>query len=446
MKKITAKRKQVAVKKKDSFAHALESVRKGVAEHLVELAGLEDQEVLAALDNLNLKKEESQLIRLALLGVAWKKRDAGLPLLAAALRHQNSTLAQEAAAALGIVESRSAASLLAEAIKDPALVHLHKPARKSLYLLQTKGITPESEPDLEKTVAKQLSKPGLRVAHKVLMSHVDGVGARSIICAVLGGSRGLDVTFLLLNDQVGIKDCWTVQFGKQKFAREAKYWTREEKGDSDYCTFAEVDPDYIRFLLSKYYRLNMKSGFTPPAHLHTFRRVLGEPVKEYSKHPVYQLLDEAQIRASLRELAADSILLMDEQEIEGWFFGLEEVEGEARDLLKLLPDQPADEPAGFEALFKKCRRKIAARLLAGIHLERWTARLEDTAYYFASRNNTDSAALCLAVVMALNEGMEPLKIPFFSEMVNYSLRLAVNALKDGIRPEDVAYDPHRPVR
>jgi hypothetical protein len=115
-------------------------------------------------------------------------------------------------------------------------------------------------------------------------------------------------------------------------------------------------------------------------------------------------------------------------------------------LLKLLPDQPADEPAGFEALFKKCRRKIAARLLAGIHLERWTARLEDTAYYFASRNNTDSAALCLAVVMALNEGKEPLKIPFFSEMVNYSLRLAVNALKDGIRSEDVAYDPHRPVR
>ncbi|KKM10410.1 hypothetical protein SY88_13805 [Clostridiales bacterium PH28_bin88] len=443
MKKKPAKQKPTARKEKDSFAQALEAVMEGAADSLVELAGLGHQEVLAALDKL--KEEGPQVTRLALLGVAWKKQDVGLPFLAAALRHQDATLGQEAAAALALVKSRSAADLLAEAVADPALVHLHKQARKSLYLLKTGGITPVLEPDMGEAVAKQLSKSAPEVVYKAFMSYVDGVGSRSIICAVPGGPRGLDTTFLLLNDQVGIKDCWTVQFSKKRFSQVEKFWTRKEKGDSDYSTYAEVDPDYIKFLLGKYYRLNIKSGFTPPTHLHTFRRMLGEPMKDYSKHPVYQVLDEAQIRANLRKMVEDSSLLLDEQEMEGWFFGLDEVEGEARALLALLPERSTHEPAGWEALWEKCRRKAAARLLAGIHLERWATRLEDLAYYFASRKSADTAAWCLAIVMALREGENPLEIPFFYEMVDNSLWIAVNALKDGVRPEAVAYDPYKPV-
>ena len=442
MKRKPAKRKPTATKEKDSFAQAVEAVKNGAADNLVELAGLGHQDVLAVLDKL--KEEGAQVPGLTLLGVAWKKQEAGLPFLAAALRHQDSTLGQEAAAALALVESRPAADLLAEAVVDPALGHLHKQARKSLYLLKTRGINPEFEPDIGGAVIQQ-SKPGLRVVYKALMSYADGVGSRSIICAVPGGARGLDVTFLLLNDQVGIKDCWTAQFGKKRFSQEEKFWTRKEKGDSDYCIYAEVDPDYIKFLLGKYYRLNIKSGFAPPAHLHTFRRMLGEPVKAYSKHPVYHVFDETQIRASLREMVDGSSLLLEEQEVDGWFFGLEEVEGEVRNLLTLLPEQATHEPAGWDVLWRKCRRKAAARLLAGIHLERWAARLEDLAYYYTSRKSVDNAVRCLAIVMALREGKDPLKIPFFCEMTDYSLWMAVNAIKDGVHPEEMAYDPYQPV-
>lgn len=443
LKKKPAKRKQTTTREKDTFAQALEAVKRGAADNLAELAGLGDQEILAALDKL--KEEGPQVTRLALLGIAWMKQEAGLPFLSAALRHQDSTLGQEAAAALALVESRSAADLLAGAAVDPALVYLRKQARKSLFLLKTRGITPELEPESGGAVAIQLSKAGPEMMYKAFMSYVDGVGSRSVICAGPGGARGLDVTFLLLSDQVGIKDCWTTQIGKKRFSQEVKFWTREEIGDSKHCTYAEVDPDYIRFLLGKYFGLNVKSGFIPPAYLHTFRRRLGEPTKDYSKHPVYQVLDEAEIRANLRETVESSSLLLDEQEADGWFFGLKEVEGEARDLLALLPEQPAHEPPGWDALWRKCRRKAAARLLAGIHLERWVTRLEDMAYYYTSRESADTADWCLAIVMALREGKDPLKIPFFFEMVDHSLWIAINALKDGICPEAVAYDPYQPV-
>ena len=167
---------------------------------------------------------------------------------------------------MALVESRSAADLLAGAAVDPDLVYLRKQARKSLFLLKTSGITPELEPDSGGAVAIQLSKAG-PMMYKAFMSYVDGVGACSVICAGPGGARGLDVTFLLLSDHVGIKDCWTTQIGKKRFSQEVKFWTRGEIGDSEHSIYAEVDPDYISFLLGKYYRLNIKSGFIPPAWL-----------------------------------------------------------------------------------------------------------------------------------------------------------------------------------
>jgi hypothetical protein len=196
---------------------------------------------------------------------------------------------------------------------------ISKAARKALYLLSQRHITPSALP--ENVDSAGVSSPHT-ISARAFASAYDGAGNRAVYFGVPDPDGG-SPTFVqfLINDETGIKD-----FGARKLTRRemASVARNLEEQLEEGIAFAEIESDYALHLLISAYAVNLRlKSATPRGTLEWIGR-LGAPQQDYPVAPVYARLSAAEAQADT-DLAYDPDDLFRVPWFDPWFLEVAQV-------------------------------------------------------------------------------------------------------------------------
>ncbi|MBA2449539.1 MAG: hypothetical protein H0V51_16085 [Chloroflexi bacterium] len=337
--------------------------------------------------------------------------------------------------ALGGRHDEAAGRVLTIVASETADRELRKAARRGIHRLRAVGVS------VDMPVVVAPSAPVTVESTRPTDAHTtapDGVGSRVVWVALERQFGGLALFGLLINDIVGIKDCSFRETTRKRFAETLREWAARQKSAA-----VELPPDYALALVSEALSLNAESGFTVPTEFQLHRRLLGELPSPPEPALIHRYISRGQALL-LPNLLEDSAKLLDEPEVQSWFFGYDESLPRAQELRRV--------GEGRILLTAEPRETREARVIDGAVAELFTPtirralrrRLEETAYIFWKTDREPSARRAVAAAFALGDG--PLnRHPFVRALVEKSLAMALEALDQGIDPALLRRDAHSPV-
>ncbi len=349
--------------------------------------------------------------------LAWLAQQGGsraLPLLEAALADEGLVLG--AIQALAQVTDPEAARLLDGVAREHPQKAVVKAARRSLFELRRAGIVWEAPVDETPREEWPL--------YKVLASYIDSEGSRSVWIARRGMFGGLRVANFILNETLGIKDCYGADnFGKVDFDR-----LLEDAAASDPpILYASISLPHARRLIEEARALNKESGFQLPLDFYTWRDIVGEPQPGEEEpprpaeltpevirgHPEW--LDEAK---GLIELPACRSWLLDGEVVEPY------VDHYARNRIRGLEGQ-AEGITDLGAVQDEgiIVRRAVREIFDEKRASQMQRRLDETALLLWLTDQPEAARWAAATALTLAEGTPPEEVPFLYELVRASLDL-----------------------
>lgn len=335
--------------------------------------------------------------------------------------------------ALGGERSDAAARVLSTLAAEAPDRELRKAARRGLHRLRAVGLSvdipaPSTAP--APTAAPEL--PRLADAHATT---ADGVGSRALWLVLERPLGGLAVFGLLLNDLVGMKDCTFRETTRKKFRETLRDWHDQNELPSH-----ELSPDYGLALVSEALALNAESGQTVPTEFQLHRALLGALPPPPENALIHRYVTRGQALL-LPDLLEQTDQLLDEEELQPWFFSYDESIARAEELRRIREARIVLSIEPREVQERRVIDAAVADLFTPKMRRAIRRRLEEVAYLFWTTGRERAARRAVAAAFALNESSLA-RHPFARALVVKSLELALEAQRAGLDPTLLRRTPY----
>jgi hypothetical protein len=315
---------------------------------------------------------------------------------------------------------------LAETTQDK---ETRKVARKALYLLSQRHITP---PERSAEAATPTSPTtGIAASIKAYASAYDGAGNRAIYLFYTGpnGSSPIFLQFLT-GDEEGIRDIGVSKVSRREVADLVRQLEAQlETG----VAFAEVENDYAIHLLHAARAINQRLRTqTPPGTLEWLAR-LPMPTGDYSTPPVYTRLSVAGIQADPNApYNPHELFLL--RWFDPWFLDVMAVEPFLDQLLTVSGEDQSEEVRRAEAA--QATAEVVDALMVTRVRDRYIRYLEETADILLRRGLEAEARQALYHAIDLKSDRPASQIPFAERLVERTIVVALTMQMQGA-PQDI---------
>ncbi len=261
------------------------------------------------------------------------------------------------------------------ALGDSGHAGVRRAAKRALYRLSQRGITPPRAPAPRPVVERGEERP-----LRAWISAIDGTGSRAMWVLFEGAFGGLELCSMIVNDTAGVLEVAGGAITKRRFETELANLRAAQK-----LPWIETDPARARDLVAEALALHRTLGTSPPAAFARWQRHFATGAPEPAVVPAGHDPD----------LVARGAELLDAPEMAGWFLEPGDVQAEALELMqtqesKLVVSDQAKSEREAALVTRVVERDLgeAARL-------RWARRLLDAAGVFevtAARRARDDRA------------------------------------------------------
>jgi hypothetical protein len=329
----------------------------------------------------------------------------------------NATSDAERIAGLLATATSEAAAELRDIAETTDNRETRKLARKALYTLSQKHITPP-EPDLPATPEPSL--PAAPVHIPAYASNIDGAGNRAVYLFYPDPDGG-SPTFVqfLTNDAEGIRDLGVRRVLRREAADLAQnLFNRMESG----IVMAEVGIDYAVHLVHEARAINQRLRTQTPPGVAEWLARLPAPAGDYTTPPIYSHLSE-------QEMQSDPNAPYDPHELfllrwfEPWFLAVEDVIPWLDHLLTASPADESEEVRRAEA--ERATAEAVDALFDDQTRRRYIYRLEETADILWRRGLEPDARQALYHAIDLKSDRPAREIPFAQRLVERTITVAL---------------------
>jgi hypothetical protein len=321
------------------------------------------------------------------------------------------------AAALGVLKGLAA---------EPASRELRRAAKRALYRLAQRGVTPSAAREPPRPLAAR----GPVRPQRAWLSGIDGRGSRAVWIVFEDDWGALRLCSLILNDTAGILEVAGGDIAKKRLARELAGLRASQK-----LPWVQTEPARALGLVAEALALHRASGTAPPAAFERWRPLFASA--EPPPPPAPGESDPA--------LVEQTAALLELPELAGWFVEPEAVQADAVDQLQaresrlVVSDQVrAEREAAIVT-------RVAERELGPLARRLWARRLMEMAYVFAAAGRETHARLAEAAAAGLlDENQDVARHPFARGLAAHALELAGEVSLGRLSAAEVSRRPALP--
>jgi hypothetical protein len=312
-----------------------------------------------------------------------------------------------------------ALSGLAETAADRAV---RRAAKRALYRLSQRGVTPAPPPPTAPVVRR-----GTPHAVRAWLSGIDGSGSRALWILFEGAYGGGALCSLILNDVVGIAEVAGGDITKRRLEAELASLRAAQK-----LPWVETDPARALGLVVEALELHRERGTSPPPAFGRWQPFFAEVAAAGS--PSVPEADPALVNRSVELLGLP--------EMAGWFLDPEAVQSdalevqEARESRLVVSDQIKAERQ------ESILGRVIEREFTPEARRRWSRRFAEMAWIFAATDRAEHAAIAAAGAAAFADSQASLSHhPLARALAQRALELAAEVAAGRLRAADVSRKP-----
>ncbi|MBM4330313.1 MAG: hypothetical protein FJ117_03635 [Deltaproteobacteria bacterium] len=341
-----------------------------------------------------------------------KKNNEQLPLLLEALCGKEEGLDLALAASLGQWRSPHAADILKRMAAANPSKALFKTIRKSIFRLQSMGISVKEISDRSQAVFH----PTRLAPSEGFLSPIDPFGNRFIMLFKPQIPQGVALFNTLISDMDGIIDFNAIETSRKNADEYLSAFQQEYS-----FKLVEAGPDYCLRLIAESYELGQKIGKTPPADFLKLRPLMGSSPPFPLRPFIYKHLIEEEIK-SRPDLLDQSVSLFQTPFFEDWFLKKEECQKYLDHFKEANASRLVLTPYQKEGRLLDIYRQAVHEIFDESKRMIYRRRLEEMAYYLWKAGQENEARMSLAAALALREESRLLSPnPFLLELVKRSL-------------------------
>jgi hypothetical protein len=317
----------------------------------------------------------------------------------------------------------AAVPVLAALAEDPAARGVRRVARRALYRLSQKGITPAAKPPPRPVVERRMERPV-----RAWLSGIDGTGSRAVWVLFEAGFGGTALCSLILNDTVGVLEAAGGEITRKRLDTELAALRANQK-----LPWIEVAPPRALAAVREALALHRALGTTPPAAFTrwqaSFESAAVDEAPPVAAVPDPEALDRATELLGLPELAS-------------WFLDPESVQSESLELLQTRESRLVVSEQIKAERETTIVQQIVEREFTPEARQRWARRLEEMAFVFAATDRPEHAGLAAAAAAALRDAtLDVRQQPFPAALARRALELAGEVAAGRLSATDVSRKP-----
>jgi hypothetical protein len=312
-----------------------------------------------------------------------------------------------------------ALSGLAETAADRVV---RRAAKRALYRLSQRGVTPAPPPPAAPVVRR-----GTPHAVRAWLSGIDGSGSRAAWILFEGAYGGGALCSLILNDVVGVAEVAGGDITKRRLEAELASLRAAQK-----LPWVETEPARALALVAGALELHRERGTSPPSAFGRWQPLFAE-IAPAGPPPVPEA-DPALVNRAVELLGLP--------EMAGWFLDPEAVQSdalevqEARESRLVVSDQIKAERQ--EAILAR----VIDREFTPEARRRWSRRFAEMAWIFAATDRSEHAAIAAAGAAAFTDSEASLAHhPLARALAQRALELAGEVAAGRLRAADVSRKP-----
>ena len=311
-----------------------------------------------------------------------------------------------------------------EALADePAARGVRRVARRALYRLAQKGVTPPPRAAARPVVGRRAERPA-----RAWLSGIDGTGSRAVWIVFEGGFGGTALCSLILNDTVGILEVAGGEITRKRLDTELAALRANQK-----LPWIEVAPPRAVAAVHAALALHASLGTTPPAGFArwqpAFEHAEAEATRRTATPADPTLLDRVSELLGLPELAS-------------WFVDPESVQSESLELLQTRESRLVVSDRIKAEREAAIVERIVEREFTAEVRQRWARRLEEMAFVFAVTDRPEPAAIAAAAAAALRDLARDVRgQPFPAGLARRGMELAGEVAAGRLSAADVSRRP-----
>ena len=320
-------------------------------------------------------------------------------------------------------EALPALTVLASARAERAV---RRAAKRALYRLAQRGITPAPEAPRRVVVVERQTERAVRA----WISAIDGSGSRATWILFEGPYGGLKLCSLIINDEVGIVEVAGGDITKKRLDRELTALRAEQK-----LPWVESEPGRALGLVADALALHGGRGTAPPAEFARWRHLFPSvPGPAGGTAPEDLPLDEEALERSAE--------LLELPEMMGWFLDPESVQADALEVLqaresRLVVSEQIKNERQDAILTRVIERAFTPEARA-----RWARRLREMAWIFEATGRPEPARLAAAAAWALADlARDARHHPMARAMAQRALELAGEVTLGRVSAAEVSRKP-----
>ena len=310
------------------------------------------------------------------------------------------------AALRAFADTHAAAALpVLGALSDTMPGAIKRAAKRALYRLAQRGVTPPPRPVSRPVVERREER-----AVRGWISAIDGSGSRAMWLLFDGAFGGLELCSLIVNDVAGVLEVAGGGITKKRLATELAALRAAQK-----LPWVETPPTRVVGTVGEALALHRTLGTSPPSGFARWQRHFDAGVPPVP--PVAPSEPDA-------ALVARGAEVLDAPEMAGWFIEPTDVQAEAVELMQtqesrlVVSDQVKGERE--EALVTR----VAERELGAEARARWARRLLESAEVFDATERPEHGAIARAAAGALVHGSDVASQPFARALARRALEVA----------------------
>ena len=301
---------------------------------------------------------------------------------------------------------------------------VRKAARLSVYRLSQRGVPAPARPAPKPVIERRPER-----AARGWLSAVDGSGSRAVWLLFDGGTGGLSLCSLIVNDEVGVVDAAGGEITKKRLETELATLRASQK-----LPWLEVEPARALQAVGEALHTHGALGTSPPAAFQRWERFFApaEPAPLPAGAADPSLVERAPALLELPEMA-------------GWFLDPEGVQADALELLQgresklVVSDQIKAERE--EAVVDR----VVERELGMEARRRWARRLAEMVFVFQATERPEQAALAEAAARALADDTRETRVdPFARALARRALEIAGEVALGRLSAAEVSRKPGAP--
>ncbi len=312
----------------------------------------------------------------------------------------------------------AALPLLTALASEHAGREVRRVARRALYRLAQRGVTPPAAPARGPVVARRQEQ-----ASRAWLSGVDGSGSRAVWIVFEGGFGGATLCSLIVNDVTGIVEVAGGPVTKKRLAAELAGLRASQK-----LPWVESDPARAVGLVAEAIALHRARGAALPPAFTRWQRL-------FESAPPPAPLPEAAPDPALAARAAE---LLELPELAGWFVDPEAVQSDALELLEARASRLVVSEHIKAERESAIVTRVVEREFSPEARRRWARRLREMVLVFAATGRADIAAVAGAVATTLAATRDVARDPFAVSLAQRGLEYAGEVAAGRVSAADVS--------